>query len=192
MLIWYLMKCYVLVISTANNWLLLPPPQLSGLSSLLHFLDEQDPDIALTVRKYTALSLLEVFNKVLPSYPIQKHDLSQKCKSDLWTAVWFVKYDLVIYLCKFRDEQCVSSVVFVFLTIPVKNETQKVYFYENHLLSGYQIYLKGLEKMLSEASKKTKISAFQVSSDDMIGCLLVFLCLSNQHYLYRCMKVLLA
>lgn len=115
----------------AANFIQHPEERLSGLSSLLHFLEESDPDIALTVRKYAALSLLEVFNKIIPSYPIQQHDINQK----------------------------------------LKQETKQVFFYENHLLSGYQIYLKGLEKMLSESSKKTKEPAMQNLGAVAVRCL---------------------
>ncbi|KAG0725335.1 Nucleolar complex protein 3 [Chionoecetes opilio] len=115
----------------AANFIQQPEERLSGFSSLLHFLDEADPDIALTVKKYAALSLLEVFHKVIPSYPIQHHDLNMKLKKD----------------------------------------TQQVFFYENHLLSGYQIYLKGLENMLTLATKKTKSPAMQSLGSVGVRCL---------------------
>lgn len=62
------------------------------------------------------------------------------------------------------DILTVFQVIFL-LNCPVKNETKKVYFYENHLLSGYQIYLKALEGMVTEATKKAKVPAIQVCID---------------------------
>ncbi|XP_045592901.1 nucleolar complex protein 3 homolog [Procambarus clarkii] len=100
----------------AANFIEEPEERLSGLSSLVHFMDESDPDVAITVKKYAALSLLEVFNNIIPSYSIQTHNLEEK----------------------------------------LKKETKKLYFYENHMLSAYQIYLKGLESMLSNDKKKMK------------------------------------
>ena len=54
--------------------------QLHCLSTLIHMLEENDVSVRYTVRRYVAMSLLEVFHKTLPAYHIRPHDLSQKCK----------------------------------------------------------------------------------------------------------------
>lgn len=101
----------------AANFLVEPEERLSGLSSLVNFMDESDPDVAVTVKKYAALSLLEVFHSIIPSYYIVTHDMERK----------------------------------------LKKVTKKMYFYENQMLSAYQLYLKGLEDMLKSEKRREKM-----------------------------------
>lgn len=66
----------------AVNFLEMPQERLHCLSNLIHTLEEKDPSICYTVRKYAAMSLLEVFHKTLPSYHYEPHDLTQKLKKE--------------------------------------------------------------------------------------------------------------
>ena len=56
--------------------------QFDNLYRLLDLLSERDPSVMVTVRKYAAASLLEVFKDLLPSYRLQEHDLTQKLKKE--------------------------------------------------------------------------------------------------------------
>ncbi|XP_037082520.1 LOW QUALITY PROTEIN: nucleolar complex protein 3 homolog [Pollicipes pollicipes] len=49
---------------------------------LLDLLSESDPAVMVTVRKYAAASLLEVFKDLLPSYRLQEHDMTERLKKD--------------------------------------------------------------------------------------------------------------
>ncbi|KAF0312217.1 Nucleolar complex protein 3 [Amphibalanus amphitrite] len=53
-----------------------------NLYRLLDLLAERDPAVMVTVRKYAAASLLEVFKDLLPGYRLQEHDLTQKLKKE--------------------------------------------------------------------------------------------------------------
>ncbi|XP_068235413.1 nucleolar complex protein 3 homolog isoform X2 [Palaemon carinicauda] len=66
----------------AVNFLEVPQDRLHCLSNLIHILEENDPSITYTVRKYAVISLLEVFHKTLPSYHYEPHDLTQKLKKE--------------------------------------------------------------------------------------------------------------
>ena len=57
-------------------------PQFDNLYRLLDLLSERDPAVMVTVRKYAAASLLEVFKDLLPGYRLQEHDLTQKLKKE--------------------------------------------------------------------------------------------------------------
>ncbi|KAK3890181.1 hypothetical protein Pcinc_005859 [Petrolisthes cinctipes] len=54
----------------ASNFLIDPEKRLSGLKSLLTYMEEKDPGVKLTVRKYAALTLLQVFRRIIPSHRI--------------------------------------------------------------------------------------------------------------------------
>ena len=56
--------------------------QFDNLYRLLDLLSEHDPSVMVTVRKYAAASLLEVFKDLLPGYRLQEHDLTQKLKKE--------------------------------------------------------------------------------------------------------------
>jgi len=60
----------------SSNFIENPIERMTSLSGLIHFLSEPDHEISATVKKLTALSLLEVFHNTLPSYRIRSHDLS--------------------------------------------------------------------------------------------------------------------
>ncbi|KAG7162951.1 Nucleolar complex protein 3-like [Homarus americanus] len=59
-----------------------PQERISALSSILHCMKGLDPDIAITIKKYAALSLLEVFHYIIPSYSIHHNDTDQKLKKE--------------------------------------------------------------------------------------------------------------
>ena len=64
----------------------LPPGQYDNLYRLLDLLSEREPAVMVTVRKYAAASLLEVFKDLLPAYRLQEHDLTQKLKKETVSA----------------------------------------------------------------------------------------------------------
>lgn len=54
---------------------------MATLTSLIALLYEKDPDIALTVRKMAALSLVVIFHNVIPNYKLNTMDRPGiKCK----------------------------------------------------------------------------------------------------------------
>ncbi|XP_043207763.1 nucleolar complex protein 3 homolog isoform X2 [Amphibalanus amphitrite] len=59
-----------------------PQEKFDNLYRLLDLLAERDPAVMVTVRKYAAASLLEVFKDLLPGYRLQEHDLTQKLKKE--------------------------------------------------------------------------------------------------------------
>ncbi|CAL4084675.1 unnamed protein product, partial [Meganyctiphanes norvegica] len=76
----------------ASNFIENPIERMTSLSGLIHFLSEPDHEIAITVKKLAALSLLEVFHNTLPSYRIRSHDLStEKMKKETQSQYRFEK-----------------------------------------------------------------------------------------------------
>lgn len=62
-----------------------PHEKYDNLYRLLDLFSEYNPAIMVTVRKYAAASLLEVFKDLLPSYKLEEHDLTQKLKKETIT-----------------------------------------------------------------------------------------------------------
>jgi len=44
---------------------------MKKLRELVQMLNEKDPDVCVTVRKYTMISLLEIFKDIIPGYYIR-------------------------------------------------------------------------------------------------------------------------
>lgn len=67
--------------------------QIKLLKNLEAYLKEEDPDIAITVRKYAALSMFEVFNHLIPTF-----ELGEETKDHKSLCMWFVLLLLIISL----------------------------------------------------------------------------------------------
>ncbi|XP_071522675.1 nucleolar complex protein 3 homolog [Panulirus ornatus] len=66
----------------ASNFLLEPENKLPSLTKLVDFMEDSDPDVAITVKKYAALSLLKIFNNIIPAYPLHEHNLAERLKKE--------------------------------------------------------------------------------------------------------------
>lgn len=66
----------------ASNFLLEPENKLPSLTKLVEFMEDSDLDVAITVKKYAALSLLKVFHNIIPAYPLHEHNLAERLNKE--------------------------------------------------------------------------------------------------------------
>lgn len=71
--------------------------QLINFGPLLEMMEETHPEVKISVRKLAAVSLLEVFKDVLPSYFIKHHDMENvRCKSSTVNIFERLKYSFLL------------------------------------------------------------------------------------------------
>ncbi|KAK7051424.1 Nucleolar complex protein 3 [Halocaridina rubra] len=89
------------------NFLENPQERFHCLNNLVTMMKERDPSISFTVRKYAAMSLLEVFQNSIPSYHIEVHDLTQKLKKDTKAQYLYENLYLKAYQTYLKElERC--------------------------------------------------------------------------------------
>ncbi|KAB1271426.1 Nucleolar complex protein 3-like protein [Camelus dromedarius] len=103
-----------------------PESNIKKLKELRSMLMEQDPDVAVTVRKLVTVSLMELFKDITPSYkirPLTEAEKSTKVMLDITTTQNKLK---------------------------IRKETQKLREFEEGLVSQYKFYLENLEQMVKD------------------------------------------
>lgn len=76
-----LQKIKIEIGSLSASLLESPEDRVGNLKSLLEIMDQYIPEVHITIKKLSAVSLLEVFKDLLPSYQIKPHvNDGVKCK----------------------------------------------------------------------------------------------------------------
>lgn len=71
-----------------------PEEKIMNLKTLLNIMDEETPEVYLTIRKLVIVSMLEVFKDILPSYEI-KHINSEGVKCEY--IVQFFSFNITLH-----------------------------------------------------------------------------------------------